>query len=97
MKTDARERGCKQAAAVKAPENGPGLARENAGHEEHCAGGVMAARAVLAEFMHGTQGEAATRKCLIDICYPERKHRLLRGRASGNFHHPAKLGQWNRC
>ncbi|MET4721151.1 hypothetical protein ABIF63_005257 [Bradyrhizobium japonicum] len=95
MKIDARERVRKKVAAVKTPENRPGLARENAWPEEHRARGVKAAGIVLANSMHALRARPPPEEPDQSLLC-RKEHRLIRGRASGSRHHPAKLGQWNR-
>lgn len=92
MKTDAGERGREQIAAVQAPENWAGQPREDARREKQGAGGITAARALFAEFMHGTQREAAARKGLVDLLDAEGQHVPVRSTCR-SLHHLAKLGQ----
>ena len=92
MKTDAGERGREEVAAVQAPENGPGQPRKDASREKQSAGGVAAARPLFAEFMHGTQREAAARKSLVDLLDAEGQDGPVRSTCC-SLHHLAKLGQ----
>lgn len=68
------ERRREEVGPADAPENLPGRARCDAGHEQRCRGTVDSAMTAAGNFMQGATRQAAARKTQVQLGDPERKH-----------------------